>query len=94
MEKPKGQISPEALAKLQKIFGKENITTFADKPIENIERIPSGSMTLDAALGGGYPLGRIIEIYGPESSGKSSTCLHLRAQAQQKGRFDCLVRVG
>jgi len=79
------KISKDGLAKLQKAFGKGSVMQLSDGAIEGVERISSGSLYLDSILGGGWPLGRIIEIYGQESSGKSSTCLHLLAEAQKAG---------
>ena len=69
-----------AMAKIEKDFGKGSIMKLGDEHIENIEVIPTGSIALDMALGvGGYPKGRIIEIYGPESSGKTTLAHHSRA---------------
>jgi recombination protein RecA len=75
-----------ALAQIQKQFGKEAIMKMGDGTQQNIEAISSGSLGLDIALGiGGYPRGRIVEIYGPESSGKTTLALHAVAEAQKKG---------
>ena len=75
-----------ALAQIQKQFGKEAIMKMGDGSQQNIEAISSGSLGLDIALGiGGYPRGRIVEIYGPESSGKTTLALHAVAEAQKKG---------
>ncbi|NLE06539.1 MAG: recombinase RecA, partial [Crenarchaeota archaeon] len=74
-----------ALAQIDKQFGKGSAMKFGQKPIEDIKVIPSGSLTLDSALGvGGYPRGRIIEIFGPESSGKTTLTLHAIAEAQKQ----------
>lgn len=75
-----------ALAQIQKQFGKDAIMKMGDGSQQNIEAISSGSLGLDIALGiGGYPKGRIVEIYGPESSGKTTLALHAVAEAQKKG---------
>jgi len=75
-----------AMKQIDKSFGKGTLIKLGDKPIEAIEAISTGSLGLDMALGiGGIPEGRIIEIYGPESSGKTTLTLHLIAEAQKKG---------
>ena len=75
-----------ALAQIDKNFGKGTVMRLGDRPEMNVEAIPTGSLALDAALGiGGVPKGRIIEIYGPESSGKTTLALHILAQAQKMG---------
>ena len=75
-----------AIAQIEKSFGKGAVMRLGDKPEMNVEAIPTGSLALDAALGiGGVPKGRIIEIYGPESSGKTTLALHILAQAQKMG---------
>jgi len=75
-----------ALAQIDKQFGKGSAMKFGSKPIDNIKTIPSGSLAMDVALGiGGYPRGRIVEIYGPESSGKTTLTLHAIAEAQKQG---------
>ena len=79
------------LASLQKEFGNEAIFQLGGAPMPEIEKISSGSLSLDRALGGGYPKGRIIEIYGPESSGKSTLMLHLIAEAQRAGGLCAFV---
>ncbi len=74
-----------ALAQIEKNFGKGSIMRLGDKENAKIKTVSSGSISLDLALGGGYPEGRIIEIYGPESSGKTTLCLHAAAEFQKAG---------
>ncbi len=75
-----------ALNQIEKNFGKGTVMRLGDRPEMNVEAIPTGSLALDAALGiGGVPKGRIIEIYGPESSGKTTLALHILAEAQKMG---------
>ncbi len=75
-----------ALAQIEKNYGKGAVMRLGDRPSMNVDAIPTGSLALDAALGiGGVPKGRIIEIYGPESSGKTTLALHILAQAQKLG---------
>lgn len=76
----------DTIRSIQSKFGDESIMKFGDKPKVGVDAIPTGSLALDAALGiGGVPRGRIIEIFGPESSGKTTLALHIVAQAQKKG---------
>ena len=71
-----------ALAQVEKSFGKGSAMRLGDQPVQNVEVIPTGSLALDMALGiGGLPKGRIVEIYGPESSGKTTLALHVVANA-------------
>lgn len=94
-EKEEEQLSPQeqrmkalqaAMAKIEKDFGKGAIMKMGDEKVENVEVIPTGSIGLNAALGvGGYPKGRIIEIYGPESSGKTTLAIHAIAEVQKAG---------
>ena len=75
-----------ALSQMEKTFGKGAVMRLGDRPDMNVDAIPTGSLALDAALGiGGVPKGRIIEIYGPESSGKTTLALHIIAEAQKQG---------
>ena len=75
-----------AMSKIEKDFGKGTIMKLGDEHIEKVDVIPTGSISLNAALGvGGYPKGRIIEIYGPESSGKTTLAIHAIAEAQKEG---------
>ncbi|MBQ2459796.1 MAG: recombinase RecA [Bacteroidaceae bacterium] len=75
-----------AMTKIDKDFGKGTVMKMGDEKVENVEVIPTGSISLDYALGvGGYPRGRIIEIYGPESSGKTTLAIHAIAEAQKAG---------
>ena len=80
------------LDKMDKSYGKGTVMRLGDKAIENIEAIPSGSLGLDLALGiGGYPRGRVIEIYGPESSGKTTLAIHAIAEAQKQGGIAAFI---
>ncbi len=81
-----------AMAKIEKDFGKGSIMKLGDEHIEDVDVIPTGSIALDAALGvGGYPKGRIIEIYGPESSGKTTLAIHAIAEAQRAGGIAAFI---
>ncbi|MFV0247952.1 MAG: recombinase RecA [Tenacibaculum sp.] len=80
------------LDKLDKIYGKGAVMKLGDSKVEDIEAIPSGSLGLDLALGvGGYPRGRIVEIYGPESSGKTTLTIHAIAEAQKAGGIAAFI---
>ena len=80
------------LDKLDKTYGKGAVMRLGDNVVEDIEAIPSGSLGLDIALGvGGYPRGRVIEIYGPESSGKTTLALHAIAEAQKAGGIAAFI---
>jgi recombination protein RecA len=82
----------EAMSKIEKDFGKGSIMKLGEDKIDNVEVIPSGSISLDVALGvGGYPKGRIIEIYGPESSGKTTLAIHAIAEAQKAGGIAAFI---
>ena len=81
-----------AMQKIEKDFGKGSIMKLGEEKIENVEVIPTGSIGLNAALGvGGYPKGRIIEIYGPESSGKTTLAIHAIAEAQKAGGIAAFI---
>ena len=81
-----------AIAKIDKDFGKGSIMKLGDEHVENVDVIPTGSIGLNAALGvGGYPKGRIIEIYGPESSGKTTLAIHAIAEAQKAGGIAAFI---
>lgn len=85
-ENPKEKALAEALKSIEKAYGKGSVMKLGERPRVDVDVIPTGSIVLDQALGvGGYPKGRIIEIYGPESSGKTTLALEAIAQAQQKG---------
>ena len=92
-------VSPEklkalqvAMDKIDKTFGRGSIMKMGDENIENIDVIPTGSIGLNFALGvGGYPRGRIIEIYGPESSGKTTLAIHAIAEAQKMGGIAAII---
>lgn len=80
------------LDKLEKIYGKGTVMRMGDAPVQEIEVIPTGSLGLDVAIGvGGYPRGRVVEIYGPESSGKTTLALHAIAEAQKNGGIAAFI---
>ncbi len=80
------------MAKIEKNYGKGSIMRLGDEKVENVEVIPTGSIALNAALGvGGYPKGRIIEIYGPESSGKTTLAIHAIAECQKAGGIAAFI---
>ncbi|MDO5036612.1 MAG: recombinase RecA [Porphyromonas sp.] len=92
LEEHKVAAIKSAMNKIEKQFGKGAIMNMADESIEDVEVIPTGSVTLDMALGvGGYPRGRIIEIFGPESSGKTTLAIHAMAEAQKLGGLCAIV---
>ena len=96
IETPKDSANETALADalktIEKAYGKGSIMKLGDANQEKIEVIPSGSIALDIALGvGGYPKGRIIEVFGPESSGKTTFALHAIAEAQKKGGYAAFI---
>ncbi len=81
-----------AIDKIEKDFGKGSIMRLGDKPAVNVETIPTGALSLDVALGiGGVPRGRIIEVYGPEASGKTTLAQHIVAECQKKGGIAAFV---
>ncbi len=81
-----------AIDKIEKDFGKGAIMKLGDKPVVSVDAIPTGALALDVALGvGGIPRGRIIEIYGPESSGKTTLAQHIVAECQKKGGIAAFV---
>jgi recombination protein RecA len=80
------------LDRLDKTYGKGTVMKLGDEAIEAVDAIPSGSLTLDLALGiNGYPRGRVVEIYGPESSGKTTLAIHAIAEAQKKGGICAII---
>jgi len=80
------------MEKLDKTFGKGAVMKLGDSPVEKVDVIPSGSLTLDLALGiNGYPKGRIVEIYGPESSGKTTLAIHAIAEIQKQGGIAAFI---
>ena len=82
----------DAMKKIEKDFGKGSIMRMGDESVENVDVIPTGSIGLDAALGvGGFPRGRVIEIYGPESSGKTTLAIHAIAEAQKLGGIAAFI---
>ena len=97
----KAQINPEKLKvlsavmdKIEKDFGKGAIMKMSSKKVDEVPVIPSGSITIDQALGiGGYPKGRVIEIFGPESSGKTTLAIHAIAEAQKAGGIAAFIDV-
>ena len=78
--------------RMDKAYGKGTVMKMGDAPVIEVESIPTGSLTLDIALGvGGYPMGRVVEIYGPESSGKTTLTLHAIAECQRKGGIAAFI---
>ena len=78
--------------RMDKAYGKGTVMKMGDAPVIEVESIPTGSLTLDIALGvGGYPTGRVVEIYGPESSGKTTLTLHAIAECQRKGGIAAFI---
>ena len=92
VSKEKLKVLQLAIDKLEKSYGKGTIMRMGDSPVEAIESISTGSISLDTALGiGGFPKGRIIEIYGPESSGKTTVAIHAIAEAQKQGGIAAFI---
>ena len=85
MTSAKSQAIQDALASIEKQYGAGAVMKMDENQHANIKRYPSGSLSLDIALGGGIPEGRIIEIFGPESSGKTTLSLHAIAEVQKAG---------
>ncbi|MBO4587318.1 MAG: recombinase RecA [Bacteroidales bacterium] len=92
LKQEKLKILQSTLDKIEKNYGKGSIMKLGDRPDESLEVIPTGSIALDAALGvGGFPKGRVIEIYGPESSGKTTLAIHVIAEAQKQGGIAAFI---
>ena len=90
--KKKNDALEKAMKEIEKAYGKGSVMKLGDKPLQQVESTPSGSISLDLALGiGGYPKGRIIEIYGHESSGKTTIALHAIAECQKEGGYVAFV---
>ncbi len=88
----KAEALAQALGRIEKAYGRGAIMKLGDDVVENVDVIPSGSISLNYALGvGGYPKGRIIEIYGPESSGKTTLAIHAIAEAQKRGGIAAMI---
>ena len=93
-KKKKGNSLEDALNQVEAMYGKGSIMQLGSKEVLNVETVSSGSLTLDLALGvGGFPKGRIVEIYGGESSGKTTLALHAIAQVQNQGGNCCFIDV-
>src|SRR5258707_6993974 len=92
MSMDKGKAIESALLQIEKKFGKGSIMRLGERPHEDIGAISTGCLSLDAAIGiGGFPRGRIVEVYGPESSGKTTLVLPLVASALQLGRSSASI---
>jgi recombination protein RecA len=86
------KIVDDAISSIEKTYGKGSIMRLGDGVITHVEAIPTGALSLDYALGiGGIPRGRVTEVYGPESSGKTTLCLHVIAEAQKKGGLAAFI---
>ena len=93
MTKTSGNEVQSLLKNLRRQFGDEALQWFGDSGASSIPTIPSGSLMLDRALGGGFPVGRVVEIFGQESSGKTTLCLHALAECQRVGKLGAVVDV-
>jgi len=88
----KMKIIEDAIVSIEKTYGKGSIMKLGDGIVNDIEAIPTGALSLDYALGiGGIPRGRVTEVYGPESSGKTTLCLHVIAEAQKMGGLAAFI---
>ncbi len=86
------KIIEDAITSIERTYGKGAIMKLGDGVINPVESIPTGALSLDVALGiGGIPRGRVTEIYGPESSGKTTLCLHIIAEAQKTGGLAAFI---
>ncbi len=86
------KIIDDTIAGIEKTYGKGSIMKLGDGVVNDIEAIPTGALSLDIALGiGGIPRGRVTEVYGPESSGKTTLCLHVIAEAQKLGGLAAFI---
>ena len=92
MPKPSTNLD-KLLSNLRRQFGEEALQWFGDSKVSSLPTFGSGSIGLDKALGGGFPIGRIVEIFGQESSGKTTLCLHAVAEIQQSGKIAAVVDV-
>ena len=93
-EEQRGAVIENAISQIEKRYGKGTIMNLGQENIEPIDVIPTGALSLDLALGvGGVPRGRVLEIYGPESSGKTTLCLHILAEAQKAGGVAAFIDV-
>ena len=93
MNKEKLKAHQLTMDKIEKSYGKGSIMRMGDRAVEDVPAISSGSIALDVALGvGGYPKGRVVEIYGPESSGKTTLAIHAIAEAQKAGGVAAIYR--
>ena len=91
-QEQKFKIIEDAISSIEKTYGKGSIMKLGDGVVNAIEAIPTGALSLDYALGiGGIPRGRVTEVYGPESSGKTTLCLHVIAEAQKKGGLAAFI---